>query len=83
MNIETPERLLRQIMRQEMSSVGFAGSPGSAISSAVREGGSPAVTRLLESILEAVLDGREIVLDGYTVGRTTSRSMSMQQRAFG
>ena len=82
-NIETPERLLRQIMRQEMSAVGIAGSPGSAISSAVREGSSPTVTRLLESILEAVLDGREIVLDGYTVGRTTSRNMSMQQRAFG
>ena len=61
LNIETPERLLRQIMRQELLSVGVGESPSGAIGSAVRDGSSTGtVVRLLDQILEAVLDGREI-----------------------
>ena len=84
LNIETPERLLRQIMHQELLSVGVGESPGGAIGSAVRDGSSTGtVVRLLDQILEAVLDGREIVMDGYTVGRTAGKNIAMQQRAFG
>lgn len=85
-NIETPERLLRQIMRDELSAVaaGRTGSPSELMSGAIREGGSTArVIRMLDKILDAIEDGQSLSVDGYVIGRTTRRSMAMQARASG
>lgn len=85
-NIETPERLLRQIMRDELSAVaaGRTGSPSELMSGAIREGGSTArVIRMLDKILDAIEDGQSLTVDGYAIGRTTRRSMAMQARASG
>ena len=62
-NIETPEGLLRQVVREESS--------------------NGAVLMLLSDILDAVRDGKEITVDGYRLGQTVQRSMSMSARAAG
>ena len=63
MNIETPEKLLREIVREES--------------------GSSSVMMMLSDILDAILDGKEITLDGYRVGRTLRRYQAMAARANG
>lgn len=63
MNIETPERLLREIVRDES--------------------GNAAVMMMLEDILSAVRDGKNIYMDSYKVGSTVRRSLAMDARAKG
>ena len=85
-NIETPERLLRQIVRDELSAVaaGRTDSPSELMSGAVREGSSTArVMRMLDKILEAIEDGHSLAVDGYAIGYTARRNMAMQARARG
>ncbi len=62
-NIETPESLLRQVVREESS--------------------NGAVLMILSDILDAVRDGKEITVDGYKLGQTVQRSLSMSARANG
>ena len=63
MNIETPERLLREIVRDES--------------------GNSAIMMMLSDILDAILDGKEITLDGYRLGRTMRRYQTIASRANG
>lgn len=84
LNIETPERLLRQIMRDELRTVATdrTGAASELMSEAVRDGSSTGrLIRMLDMILDAIEDGHSITMDGYAVGRTTRRSMTMQARA--
>ena len=62
-NIETPEGLLREVVREES--------------------GNGAVLMILADILDAVREGKEITVDGYTLGKTVQRSMAMSARASG
>ena len=63
MNIETPERLLREIVRDES--------------------GNSAIMMMLSDILDAILDGKEITLDGYRLGRTMRRYQTIASRSNG
>jgi phage-related protein len=63
MNIETPEKLLREIVREES--------------------GNSSIMMMLSDILDAILDGKEITLDGYRVGKTLRRYQAMAARANG
>lgn len=63
MNLETPERLLREVVREES--------------------GNAAVLMMLDDILSAVREGKEITLDGYRLGKTMQRTMAMNARAAG
>lgn len=85
-NIETPERLLRQIMREELSAAVAprTGTPDDVMSGAIRDGSSTVrLMRMLDRILEAIEDGQTIAVDDYAIGRTARRSMAMQARASG
>ena len=62
-NIETPEKLLREIVREES--------------------GNSSIMMMLSDILDAILDGKEITLDGYRVGKTLRRYQAMAARANG
>ena len=63
MNIETPERLLREIVRQES--------------------GNSAVLDMMARILDAVLEGQELTVDGDRLGRVVRRSLSQNGRMTG
>lgn len=63
MNIETPERLLREIVRQES--------------------GNSAVLDMMARILDAVLEGKELTVDGDRLGRVVRRSLSQNGRMTG
>ena len=62
-NIETPERLLREIVRQES--------------------GNGAVLDMLSRILDAVLEGQEITVDGQRLGRVVRGSLNQLGRLSG
>ena len=47
------------------------------------ESGNGAVLMILADILDAVREGKEITVDGYTLGKTVQRSMAMSARASG
>lgn len=63
MNIETPERLLREIVRQES--------------------GNSAMLDMMARILDAVLEGKELTVDGDRLGRVVRRSLSQNGRMTG
>ena len=41
------------------------------------------VVMMLSDILDAVREGKEISVDGYTLGKTVQRAMAMSARASG
>jgi hypothetical protein len=84
-NIETPERLLRQIMRQEMAAVsGMHASAGATLSQAMSEGNtSGLLLSALDEILDAIIAGHDIILDDTRVSKTVRRIMREQGRIAG
>ena len=84
-NIETPERLLRQIMRQEMAAVsGMRASAGATLSQAMSEGNtSGLLLSALDEILDAIMAGHDIILDDTRVSKTVRRIMRDQGRIAG
>ncbi len=84
-NIETPERLLRQIMRQEMAAVsGMHASAGATLSQAMSEGNtSGLLLSALDEILDAIMAGHDIILDDTRVSKTVRRIMREQGRIAG
>ena len=84
-NIETPERLLRQIMRQEMAAVsGMHASAGATLSQAMSEGSaSGLLLSALDEILDAIIAGHDIILDDTRVSKTVRRIMREQGRIAG
>ena len=85
MNIETPERLLRQIMRQEIAPVrGLRGSAGDTLSEAISDGNTNGMLLgVLDEILDAVIAGHDIILDETNVGKSMRRIMREQDRIAG
>jgi len=61
-----------------------AGTPGDALQEVLREtGGSGALMDVLGDILDAVLTGHDIVMDGQRFGKAVRRSISQQSRTAG
>jgi hypothetical protein len=84
-NIETPERLLRQIVRTEMAPLrDMRASAGETISAAARDGSSDGLLlRAMDEILDAVLAGHDIVLDDMKVAKAYRRIGKEQSRIAG
>ena len=77
LNIETPERLLRQIIRQEIAPVrAMRGSAGTTLSDAISDGSSTSLLlNALDEILDAIMAGHDIILDDARVSKTVRRIM--------
>ena len=77
LNIETPERLLRQIIRQEIAPVrAMSGSAGTTLSDAISDGSSTSLLlNALDEILDAIMAGHDIILDDARVSKTVRRIM--------